>query len=262
MIVWNQNSDLRIDSFLVYKEGPLNNEFHLIGKKARTEPGILIDPASNPRQMSYRYRLVAVDSCGYATPWGPYHRTIHLTVNVGQNGAWNLWWNPYEGTELGTYYIYRGTDSLQMQLIASIPSTQHTYTDLNPPAGDVYYMLKVSLPNACNPGGGMNYSLSTSNFFNTKDATVGVEEVKLHEMNVSVYPNPNTGRFTVKISTEKHKRIKIVLYNSLGSMVSAEQLDVSGTLLHDIDLSGLSKGMYYLQLQTDDDVVMQKVIVQ
>ena len=263
MIVWNQTADTRIDSFRVYKEGPNNNEFHLIGAKARTETAMLIDPNSDPRMTSYRYRLMAVDSCGYVTPWGPYHRTIHLMVNYGQNGAWNLWWNPYEGAELGTYYIYRGTDSLQMQLIASIPTSGHTYTDLNPPAGDVYYMLKASLPNACNPGGGTSYNLSASNFFNTRDATVGLQQViEMHSLNVGVYPNPNSGRFTLRIESAKQQKVSVMIFNSMGSLISSEQINVYGKTNRSFDLSTMSKGVYFIRLQTDEESVVRKIIVQ
>ena len=262
MIVWNQSQDTRIDSFRVYKEGPVNNEFHLIGAKERSETAMLIDSNSDPRVTSYRYRLMAIDSCGSITPVGPYHRTMHLIINYGQNGAWNLWWNPYEGTELGTYYIYRSTDSTQMQLIASLPSSNHTYTDLNPPAGDVFYMIKVSLPNACNPGGGVSYSMSSSNLYNTRDANPGIRDIKMHDISVSVFPNPNTGRFTIKVNSKKSERLQLMIFNGLGSLVAQEQIDGSGNISRDIDLGHLSKGMYYLRLQSDKDVVMKKIIIQ
>jgi len=262
MIVWNQSSDTRIDSFRVYKEGPIANEFHLIGQKGRTETALFEDINSDPRLTSYRYRIMAVDSCGMETPVGPYHRTIHLMVNVGQNGAWNLFWNPYEGANLGTYHIYRGADSAQMQLIANVPASIHSYTDLTPPTGDIFYLLKVDLPNACNPGGGTTYSLSSSNFFNTKNAKIGVEEIKMHDINLSIFPNPNNGQFTIKINSNTQKRVNLMVFNNLGSMVASEQLNVDGAFSKTIDLSYLSKGIYYLRLQTSDDVVMRKVIIQ
>ncbi|RLD65632.1 MAG: hypothetical protein DRI84_06420 [Bacteroidetes bacterium] len=262
MIVWNQSTNLEIDSFRVYKEGSINNKFHLIGQKGRTETAMLVDANSDPRVTSYRYRLMAVDSCGSETPIGPYHRTIHLMVNIGQTGTWNLYWNPYEGANIGTYHIYRGTDSTQMQLLASVPSSAHSFTDGNPPTGDVFYLLKVDLPNACNPGGGISYNLSSSNFFNTKDATVGVEEIQMHDISLSVFPNPNNGQFTITINSETQKRINIMVFNNLGSVIATDQIDVNGKISKNIDLSHLSKGIYYLRLQTSDDVVMRKVIIQ
>jgi len=262
MIVWNQSSDLRIDSFRVYKEGPINNEFHLIGQKGRTETAMLMDPNSDPRVTSYRYRLMAIDSCGMETPVGDFHRTIHLVVNIGQGSTWNLYWNKYEGTSLGSYHIYRGTDSTQMQLLATVPSSVHSFTDGAPPAGDVFYLLKVDLPNACNPGGGTSYNLSSSNFFNTKDATVGVEEIIMHDISLTVFPNPNNGQFTIKINSPTQKRVNLMVFNNLGSLVASSQIDVNGTISKTVDLSHLSKGIYYLRLQTSDDVVMRKVIIQ
>lgn len=262
IIVWNQSNDLRIDSFKVYKEGMINNQFIFLASKSRTEPAVFIDQNSDPRVMAYRYRLMAVDSCGTETPVGHYHKTIHLQVNIGIGNTWNLHWNNYEGAQLGSYKIYRGTDSLQMQLLTVVPTSVHSYTDLNPPAGDVYYLLKVDLPMACNPGGGSTYNLSSSNFFNTKNATVGVEMIKMHDISLSVYPNPNNGRFTLKLESSIAKRMNIGIFNSLGSLVYSEQLNIVGTLNKTMDLRNLSKGVYFIRLQTIDDVVIRKVIIQ
>ena len=262
IIVWDQTNDVRIDSFRVYKEGIINNQFELLASKSRTETALFIDQNSDPRVTSYRYRLMAIDSCGAETPIGPYHKTIHLQVNIGMNGTWNLHWNAYEGTYLGSYHIYRGTDSTQMSLVTSLPSSITSFTDLNPPAGNVYYLLKVDLTKACNPGGGTMYSLSSSNFFNTKEATIGVKEIKLHDISMTVFPNPSKGRFTIKMVSSSQKRVNIFIFNNLGSLVTTNQIDVNGTISKDIDLSHLSKGIYYLRMQTKEDVVMRKVIIQ
>ena len=262
MIVWNQSSLLELDSIRVYKETTVNNVFQLIGSKARTETGLLIDQNSDPRVTSYRYRLMAIDSCGTATPIGNFHRTIHLQVNIGMNGTWNLHWNPYEGASLGSYHIYRGTDSTQMSLVTSLPASIHSFTDLNPPSGNVYYLLKINLNNACSPGGGNTYNMSSSNFFNTKDATISSIEIDVQDISISVFPNPNNGIFTLKINSENPQRVNISIFNNLGSMVASEQIDVNGSINKTINLNHLSKGIYYLRMQTANDVVVRKVIVQ
>lgn len=262
IIVWNQSSDLKLDSIRVYKETQVQNVFQKIGQKARTEVGMLMDQNADPRITSYRYRLMGVDSCGIETPIGAYHRTIHLQVNIGTGSSWNLHWNKYEGTSLGTYHIYRGTDSAQMTLLASVSANIHSYTDFLPPTGNVYYLLKVDLPSPCSPGGASSYSLSSSNFFNTKDATVGVEKIVLHNLSLSVYPNPNKGQFNIKIESTQQQHINLTIYNNMGSLVSSKQFDVNGSMVEGINLEHLSKGIYYLRIQTKSDVVMRKVIIQ
>ena len=262
MIVWNQSSNTKLDSIRVYKETSVNNVFQKIGQKGRNEIGMLVDPNSDPRVTSYRYRLMAVDSCGTETPIGNYHRTIHLQVNIGLGNAWNLHWNPYEGTQLGSYYVYRGTDSTQMSMIAVLPANINSYTDYAAPTGNVYYMLKVNLSNACTPGGSTSFSLSSSNFYNTANATIGVENIKLHDLSLSVFPNPNKGLFTIKINSATQKQISVLVFNNLGSLVSSNQFEVYGTISKKIDLSHLSKGVYFLRIQTNEDVIMRKVILQ
>ena len=262
IIVWNQSSDLKMDSIRVYKETSVQNVFQKIGQKARSEVGMLIDQNSDPRITSYRYYLMGVDSCGKVTPIGTFHRTIHLQVNIGAGNSWNLNWNKYEGANLGTYHIYRGTDSTQMSLLANLPANLHSYTDYTPPSGNVYYLLKVDLASACNPGGSTNYSLSSSNFFNTKDATVGIDKIELHNISLSVFPNPNNGLFNIKIESANQQNISLMIFNNMGSLVATEQFTVNGSISKRLSLEHLSKGIYYLRIQTKDDVVMRKVIIQ
>jgi len=262
VIVWNQSSDLKMDSIRIYKETQIQNVFEKIGEKARTETGILIDQNSDPRMTSYRYRLMGVDSCGKVTPIGPYHRTIHLQVNIGTGNSWNLHWNEYEGANLGSYHIYRGTDSTQMTLLADVAANIHSYTDFAPPSGDVFYLLKVDLASACNPGGSTTYNLSSSNFYNTKNATIGIDKIEMKNIDLSVYPNPNNGQFNIKIETASLQKLTLVLYNSLGSIISKEFLTVNGTYTKGYNSEYLSKGIYYLRIQTKEAVVVRKIIIQ
>jgi len=262
IIVWNQSSNLAMDSVRVYKETSVQNVFQKIAVKSRTEVGTVIDQNSDPRVTSYRYRLMGVDSCGTETPIGKFHRTIHLQVNIGTGNSWNLHWNKYEGANLGTYHIYRGTDSTQMSLLASVAGNITSYTDFAPPAGNVFYLLKVDLQTPCSPGGSTNYNLSSSNFFNTSDATVAIEKIELHDLNLSVYPNPNNGQFSIKIESAQQQHINLMIFNNLGSVVSTSQFDVNGTLTKGINLEYLSKGVYYIRIQTKKDVVMRKIIIQ
>jgi hypothetical protein len=149
-----------------------------------------------------------------------------------------------------------------MSLVTSLPASIHSFTDLNPPSGNVYYLLKINLNNACSPGGGSTYNMSSSNFFNTKDATISSIEIDVQDISISVFPNPNNGIFTLKINSENPQRVNISIFNNLGSMVASEQIDVNGSINKTINLNHLSKGIYYLRMQTANDVVVRKVIVQ
>jgi hypothetical protein len=71
----------------------------------------------------------------------PHHKTMHLTINAGNQGESNLIWSHYEGFPFTSYKIYRGTHPDTMALIDSIQSNLNSYTDINPPSGNIFYQV-------------------------------------------------------------------------------------------------------------------------
>lgn len=160
IIVWEPPVSAAIDSFLIYREGIVANVFEKIGAVDYNAISTFIDATSNPRQQAYRYKISIRDTCGIETLQSDYHKTVHLTINSGIGGSWNLIWNHYEGFSFGSYNIYRGTDSSNMSLLTTIASTLNSYTDLTPPAGLLYYQLEVVKPSPCNTAKSINYTRS------------------------------------------------------------------------------------------------------
>ncbi len=84
-----------------------------------------------------------------------------------------------------------------------------------------------------------------------------------------IYPNPNTGEFTLEIKLQKTTALFIRLYQIDGRQVFNQDLsgfkNLTGLSQHyrqQIDLSNYSKGVYYVQVVTDSDVITKKVIYQ
>ncbi|MCK5847376.1 MAG: PKD domain-containing protein, partial [Bacteroidales bacterium] len=175
-LVWERQSNALIDSFYVYKEGFIAGQYDKIGAVPFTQSSIFVDQNSNPAIKAYRYKIAAVDTCGGITLLGDYHKTIHLTINAGLNGSWNLIWDGYEGFAFNTYRIYRGTNSNNMSLLTQLSSTANSYTDLNPPTGTVYYQIEVIKTTGCYPDTTIakvntNYNSSRSNTANNANMT-------------------------------------------------------------------------------------------
>jgi hypothetical protein len=78
---------------------------------------------------------------------------------------------------------------------------------------------------------------------------------------ISIYPNPSIGLFTVEFKrvTENNSNISIV--NSIGNVVFSEELKI-GESLRKINLSDFSKGIYFIELQTELGVYKKKIILQ
>ncbi|MCF8299299.1 MAG: PKD domain-containing protein, partial [Saprospiraceae bacterium] len=142
-VIWEKPPTTLIDSFFIYREGTITGQYDKIGTLPYNAPGIFSDINSNPQVRAYRYKLAAKDTCGGQTLLSDYHKSIHLTINAGLNGAWNLIWDGYVGFPFGSYIIYRGVTTSNMTLLTQLPSTLSSYTDLNPPTGTIYYQIEV-----------------------------------------------------------------------------------------------------------------------
>jgi len=172
IIVWEPPVSAEIDSFIVYCEGIVADQFERIGAVAYSDLSTFTDNASNPQQQAYRYKLSILDTCEIESMMGNFHKTIHLTINSGMGGDWNLIWNHYEGFAFGTYNIYRGSDSTNMTLLSSIASTFNSYTDIAPPTGLLYYQIEVINPAGCTPN--KTWSSSRSNIADNGESPVSV----------------------------------------------------------------------------------------
>ena len=64
---------------------------------------------------------------------------IKKTVDKKGN---NLMWNAYEGLEVTSYIIMRGSSEKNLKAIATISGSQQNYTDYDAPAGVSYYAVK------------------------------------------------------------------------------------------------------------------------
>lgn len=214
---------------------------------------MFVDTNSNPMIKAYRYRISAIDTCGTETPMSNYHKTIHLTINAGLNGSWNLIWDGYQGFTFGSYNIYRGIDSLNMQFITQIQSTLSSYTDLNPPTGKLYYQIEVVSPLACFPDSILtkaqtNYNTSRSNITNTNTAhNIGIDERAIAQR-IKLFPNPNKGSFVLDMGKLAKCDINLKVYSILGSEIFSEVLPSEYTNQYQVILGDIPKGVYYLRI--------------
>lgn len=90
----------------------------------------------------------------------------------------------------------------------------------------------------------------------------GVGEM-LEKHGIEVYPNPTMGKLTVDFE-DASKLSDMKLYDHQGRVVWSEQTDGSpeGRWMKSIDLSGLSKGMYVLEICFTDKLLHSRVILE
>ncbi len=99
---------------------------------------------------------------------------MHLTINSGIGGAWNLIWDGYEGFEYSTYHIYRGTSENGLMKIAELASNTLSYSDLTPPLGTSYYQLEIINPSSCTSS---NLKSSPADFYSSRSNIVSSNSI-------------------------------------------------------------------------------------
>lgn len=78
----------------------------------------------------------------------------------------------------------------------------------------------------------------------------------------SIYPNPNTGQFSINIKTACSKNCEISCFNLLGEKVYANKYELSdGQLTTTLNLSMAAQGLYIIQISTDGKSFYSKVTI-
>ncbi|MCB0575636.1 MAG: PKD domain-containing protein, partial [Saprospiraceae bacterium] len=79
----------------------------------------------------------------------------------------------------------------------------------------------------------------------------------------ALYPNPNTGAFTVEMSGLPHSEVEFILFDALGQQVKREVAEFgTGTLVRNMDYGHLSPAIYQLHIRAGGYVKVVKVAVQ
>ena len=253
-VIWEKGPSEVIDSYNIYRETTETNIFEIIGSATYADSSIFVDVTSNPEQRPYKYKLSAVSSTGSETILSNYHRTIHLTVNQGPTG-WNLIWSPYEGFPFNTYYIYRGVSQDSLTLLDSISGSFTSYTDINPPWGQLYYAIEVINEAGCNPTRNGAYDRSRSNV--QSNGINGIYDNS--EQSIKIYPNPALDVLNVEFTQLKKKlNAEMFIYDIHGSTIISQYLKAKKT---SINIKNLKPGIYIIRLKSGSILITKRIVI-
>ncbi|MBW8049315.1 MAG: T9SS type A sorting domain-containing protein [Cytophagales bacterium] len=266
IIVWEKPvSPVHIDSIRIYRN--ILGSYTHIGSAFYNSLSVFVDTSNivDPQATSYRYKLSVIDSCGNESALGDFHETIHLLASPGTGNEINLTWDAYEGFTFNFYTILRYNQvSGNFDSLASVLSTNFTYTDWSPPQqGNVKYVIEVIPPSICTPSlKATIYNSVRSNISNV-DQPSYINQYLIFNSYFTIYPNPNNGQFKLKIDKHNNGNLSIALYQINGKLIFSQSLpDRKSKVSLPIDLSKYVKGIYYLQIVSDREVVTKKVIYQ
>jgi len=79
---------------------------------------------------------------------------------------------------------------------------------------------------------------------------------------ISVYPNPNSGIFTVELKNVLSNFVTIKVLNTLSNVVFIEEkITVNGDFTKTVDLSNLDKGLYFLVFEDYQGSTVKRIII-
>jgi len=256
LIVWECPNISDIDSFVVYREEA--GVFEEIARQHADSLTEYVDTSSHPDQIAYSYKISLIDTCGNESPMSDYHRTVNLS-HTG-TGPIVLIWNDYlkeDGTYPTNYEIYRGTDLGNMSLYQTQTPGYGSY-NVNVPSpvsGEIYYVIATGsdcMPTSPSKTTGGPYSHSLSNL---DDYGTGTSITNFEQNGIQIYPNPSTGVFTVQ-----GKNITKITITDLNGKTILVIKDI--TEFNNIDLSKQAKGIYMVKILKNDNIIMEKVVIE
>ena len=92
----------------------------------------------------------------------------------------------------------------------------------------------------------------------------GISELN-NELGFNIYPNPNDGKFTLKISNQYtiNRNMNLNIFALLGQTVYSESLEMSNKEFYKrINLSNLSKGLYFIRISDSKNDFTGKIVIQ
>ncbi|MES2568103.1 MAG: T9SS type A sorting domain-containing protein [Bacteroidota bacterium] len=95
----------------------------------------------------------------------------------------------------------------------------------------------------------------------SQDPVVGTSEMAApNSNNLIIFPNPNTGKFSISLAGNSLNSISIK--NALWQSVFFKNYKNKSSQIETFDLSHLSKGIYFIEVNTDHSAEVKKVIIE
>lgn len=112
---------------------------------------------------------------------------------------------------------------------------------------------RVTLTDACG-----SY---TDSVYVLVNGTASVDENE-GELNVSIYPNPSTGEFTVSVNDLNADKVTVSILTLAGQVVYNETFNATSNSKKQININNQPKGVYFVQIIANDIRTVERIIKQ
>ncbi len=273
-IVWERKYSGSIQKYNIYREGNEIGVYDLIGTVNYNDLSVYEDTVAVTDQQQYLYKITSVDTMGNESDKSPYHKTLLLQFNSGTK---QLIWQEYKienrTNEFKSYVIYRSSDSIHFDSIATLSGDLLAYNDKDVEASIYrrWYRIGGLLYNPCNPvdiqslkAGGNIYTQSVSNMEDNRLRATKIDELGTDQIKLKVYPNPYKTQLTIGYNLPGAMNVSIDIFDIMGSKVAVLVNGMQQAGPHNYYLSSenydLSCGVYFLKFKTDNGLITTKLV--
>lgn len=138
---WNTSVPQMVDRVEILRETNRYNEFEVVATMPVSQ-GSWLDTASDNRIQTQRYRIRLLANNNVQTStFSETHKPLHVTIYKSATKGYSLVWNAYEGMDIESYRILRGTSTDNLTQIAEVAGSLQNYTDISAPAGTCFYAI-------------------------------------------------------------------------------------------------------------------------
>lgn len=177
----------------------------------------------------------------------PLNNDISAWIDFNQNGVFET----FEWLDLG-----RGVDSAGSKTF-TVPS--------NAISGLTGMRIRNRYAGAGNDSTAacLNFSSGeTEDYIVTIGSTTGERDFQEIENSFSLFPNPSNERINIQFRSSQSKDVVIKLVSMTGKVIyTLNESNFSGNFLRSIDVSNYSKGIYCLQLATNNGTVNKTLVI-
>ena len=171
-----------------------------------------------------------------ATPASPWN-VVAATWSWGDNSTSNTLYTSHTYSASGTY-------SICLTVTVSCGGTSSTCVN--------QFIFKTSST--------QTMPMIQINVISPALVATGIKNVEIETVNFDLYPNPNNGQFELKLNGTENETVKIKVFNLIGENVyETETLNDNNT--KKINLNGISNGVYFIKVNSNNKEFTKKVIV-
>ncbi len=180
--------------------------------------------------------------------------------------SYGIYWVTLKATNL--FGTHQWSDSVSVVAPVTI---QNNGTDLfisNNFSNYQWYLNGNAIPNETsniytplfNGSYSISYEDSSGCIITTSDLSfiIGIEDIIINEK-IRLFPNPNTGQFTIEKPIGLNKEVKVELLDAASKLILEKVIPI-GKQKVEIDITNYSRGIYYLQLIVEDEVFVKQIL--